>query len=216
MKFSPRPPVASSVRASFPLRPVKTRRFLRLARRLLAGGVVCLVALSCGLAQQITVMQWNVQGNIGTAAAQTGAGAAAIARELNYLQPDVVLINEVADGTAAINTSSLTQWVSVNLPYMASGTFYVAVSTESSDVQRNAVISRYPVLNPFTYPDVSTSLRGMHSFQLQLAGTNQLHVFHVHLKCCSDGSSCQEKQDEAQLFSDEISAWAATNSTPTP
>src|SRR5439155_625835 len=50
--------------------------------------------------------------------------------------------------------------------------------------------------------------------QLQLAGTNRLQVFHVHMKCCSDGSSCLEKQDEAQLFSDDMKAWAATNSGP--
>jgi endonuclease/exonuclease/phosphatase family metal-dependent hydrolase len=181
---------------------------------------LCLAAFSCfGLlfpapAQQVKVMQWNVQGNLGTTTAQSGAAAAAIGRILNYLQPDVLLINEVADGTAQVNTSALTQWVTVNLPYLASGTFYVAVSTESSDIQRNAAISRYPILAPFTYADVSSSLRGMHSFQLQLAGTNRLQVFHVHLKCCSDGTSCQTKQDEAQLFSSEIATWAATNSAP--
>ncbi len=159
-------------------------------------------------------MQWNIHGNLGTSTAQSGTGAAAIGRILNYLQPDVLLINEVADGTAQVNTSALTQWVTDNLPYLAGGTFYVAVSTESSDIQRNAAISRYPILAPFTYADVSSSLRGMHSFQLQLAGTSRLQVFHVHLKCCSDGTSCQTKQDEAQLFSSEIAAWASTNSTP--
>ena len=159
-------------------------------------------------------MQWNIHGNLGTTTAQSSAGAAAIARILNYLQPDVLLINEVADGTAQVNTSALTQWVTDNLPYLASGSFYVAVSTESSDIQRNAAISRYPILAPFTYADVSSSLRGMHSFQLQLTGTNRLQIFHVHLKCCSDGTSCQTKQDEAQLFSNEIATWAATNSVP--
>jgi len=174
--------------------------------------------LFCGtnslIAQTISVMQWNVHGNLGTAAAQSNAGAAAIGRILNFLQPDVLLINEVADGSVATNTASLTQWVGANLPYVLNGSFYVAVSTETSSIQRNAVVSRYPVLNPFTYADVTSSLRGMHSFQLQLDGTNRLQIFHVHLKCCSDGSSCQEKQDEAQLFSDEIAAWAATNSAP--
>jgi len=164
--------------------------------------------------QQIRVMQWNVHGNIGTATAQSSTGAAAIARILNYLQPDVLLINEVADGSADTNTVSLIQWVAGNLPYLATNAYYVSVSTESSSIQRNAVISRYPVLNPVTYPDVSSSLRGMFSYELQLAGTNRLQIFHVHMKCCSDGNSCQEKQDEAQLFSDDMKAWAATNSGP--
>jgi endonuclease/exonuclease/phosphatase family metal-dependent hydrolase len=180
----------------------------------LTSALLCSAPVFLASAQQVKVMQWNVHGNIGTTTAQTGAGAAAIGRILNYLQPDLLLINEVADGPAATNTAALTQWVTANLPYLAGGNFYVTVSTEPSDVQRNAAISRYPILDPFTYPDVSTSLRGMLSFQLQLTGTNRLQVFHVHLKCCSDGSSCQTKQDEAQLFSDEMAAWAATNSNP--
>ncbi|TAL06234.1 MAG: endonuclease/exonuclease/phosphatase family protein, partial [Verrucomicrobia bacterium] len=179
--------------------------------------VVCLVALvgpTSSRAQQVTVMHWNVHGNLGTFSAQSGPEALAIARILNYLQPDVFLINEVADGAATTNTIAITQWVSTNLPYLASGSYYVSVSTESSSIQRNAVISRYPVANTFTYPDVSSGLRGMFSFQLQLAGTNRLQVFYVHLKCCSDGSSCQTKQDEADLFSGEMADFAATNGSP--
>src|SRR2546421_4344317 len=94
--------------------------------------IVALLFLTTSLpAQTINVMQWNVHGNLGTSTAQTSAGAAAIARVLNYLQPDVLLLNEVADGSVATNTTSLTDWVGANLPYLASS-FYVAVSTESS------------------------------------------------------------------------------------
>src|ERR1043166_2638294 len=186
-------------------------------RMMFASLVVWLVCLGWPPtlhAQNVRVMTWNVHGNIGTSAANSSAGAAAVARVVNYLQPDVFLINEVDDGTAAVNSAALTNWVSSNLPYLATGTFYVAVSTESSDIQRDAAISRYPILTPSTYPDVSSGLRGMFSFQLQLTGTNRLQVFDVHLKCCSDGTSCQTKQDEAQLFSNDMAAWAATNSAP--
>src|ERR1043166_2163837 len=139
-------------------------------------------------AQNVRVMTWNVHGHIGTSSANSSAGAAAIARVVNYVQPDVLLLNEVDDGTVAVNSTALTNWVSSNLPYLATGTFYVAVSTESSDIQRDAAISRYPILTPSTYPDVSSGLRGMFSFQLQLTGTNRLQVFDVHLKCSSDRS----------------------------
>ena len=188
------------------------------ARNLL-GAIGCASFLqvcfpTAGISQPVKVMHWNVHGNLGTAAAQASAGAAAIGRVLNHLQPDVLLLNEVADGDAVTNTVALTQWVGANLPYLAVGSFSVSVSTESSSIQRNAVVSRYPVLNPFTYPDVSSGLRGLFSFDLQLAGTNRLHVFYVHLKCCGDAASCQTKQDEAQLFTNNIATWAATNSTP--
>src|SRR5215510_4531994 len=97
-------------------------------------GLTCLCCFAAfdASAQQVKVMQWNVHGNIGTTSAQTSAGAAAIARILNYLQPDVVLINEVANGSVAVNTAALNQWVSNSLPYMTAGTFYVSVSTEPS------------------------------------------------------------------------------------
>ncbi|PYJ07195.1 MAG: hypothetical protein DME25_04440, partial [Verrucomicrobia bacterium] len=111
--------------------PHDSHRAGRLKRRRLVVALVCLVSVSSVPAQQIQVMQWNVHGNLGTAAAQSGPEAVAIARILNYLQPDVVLLNEVADGSVATNTTSLTQWVAANLPYMATNGYSVSVSTES-------------------------------------------------------------------------------------
>src|SRR5437867_3411790 len=186
-------------------------------RMMFASLVVWLVGLSWPPtlhAQNVRAMTWNVHGNIGTSSANSSAGAAAVARVVNYLQPDVLLLNEVANGTVAVNSAALTNWVTSNLPYLATGTFYVAVSTEPSDTQRNAAISRYPILAPLTYPDIRDTLRGMLSFQLQLTGTNRLQVFCVHLKCCGDTSSCQDKVDEAQLFGNDMALWASTNSVP--
>src|SRR6266699_261902 len=65
-----------------PLRYVAFRHFLFLAMTLLLPSTLP------ASAQQLKVMQWNVHGNVGTTTAQSSAGAAAIARVLNYLQPD--------------------------------------------------------------------------------------------------------------------------------
>lgn len=62
------------------------------------GLLWCCVA-SSATAQQVKVMHWNVHGNIGTSTANSSPGAAAIARILNYVQPDVLLIKEVDDGS---------------------------------------------------------------------------------------------------------------------
>src|SRR5262249_22729933 len=67
-----------------------------------------------------------------------------------------------------------------------------------------------PISNETTYDD---GLRGLHAFQVQLPATN-LQVFHAHLKCCSTGSSCTQKQSEAQFDADTIAAWANANSLP--
>src|SRR5438445_10621039 len=114
-----------SCQMNSPAHSSQTNRWLSVPPVFLTAAVLCFAPVFRAAAQQVKVMQWNVEGHIGTSTAQSGAGAAAIGRILNYLQPDVLLINEVADGTAATNTTALTQWVTANLPYLAGGTFYV-------------------------------------------------------------------------------------------
>ncbi len=179
---------------------------------LLTAGVLLCLANVLG-AEQVRVMQWNIHGTLGDIASNTTAGAKAIARIVNYTQPDVLLFNEVDDTGVAAATSALINWVTNNVPYLGSQpgvTFFVAVSSIGDGFERNGAISRYPILNETTYDD---GLRGLHAFTVHLATTN-LQVFHTHLKCCSDGTSCTRKQTEAQFDADTISAWAAANSIP--
>jgi PKD repeat protein len=164
-------------------------------------------------AEQVRVMQWNVHGNLGTLANNSSAQANAIARIVNYNQPDVLLLNETDYYAPPATATALIDWVTNNLPYMGSlpgVTFFVSVSAQPTydSYNANAAISKYPILNDTTYND---GLRGLHAFKLQLATTN-LQVFHTHIKCCSD--NCPKKQTEAQFDSDTIKAFAATNSLP--
>src|SRR5258706_739975 len=164
-------------------------------------------------AQQIRVMQYNIHGTVGSIANNNSAAAQALARIINYNQPDVLLFCEVQDNGVAAGQGALVDWVTNNLPYLGSQqgvTFWVAVSSLGDGFERNAAISRYPISNETTFND---GLRGLHSFQVHPGSTN-LQVFHAHLKCCSTGNSCTEKQTEAQFDADTINAWAATNSLP--
>jgi PKD repeat protein/endonuclease/exonuclease/phosphatase family metal-dependent hydrolase len=164
--------------------------------------------------QLITVMQWNVRGGLGRIDNNNSASARAIARIVNYNQPDVLLFNEIdTQGlTSSANTDAMIDWVTNNVTYLGSEpgvTFWVAMSSQDDGFIRNGAISRYPISNDTTYDD---GLRGLHSFRLKLNGTNALQVFHAHLKCCAD--DCAKKHDEAQFDADTISSWAATNSLP--
>jgi len=176
-------------------------------------GLLSLLALTAN-AQQVRVMQWNVLGGLGNAADNNSTQAKAIARIITYNQPDILLFNEVdADGlSAAQNEAAIIDWVTNNVPYLGTQpgtTFFVKASSLSDGFNRNAAISRYPILTATTYDD---GLRGLHALRVQLGGTNQLQVYHAHLKCCAD--DCTRKQTEAQFDADTIAGVAATNSTP--
>jgi endonuclease/exonuclease/phosphatase family metal-dependent hydrolase len=159
-------------------------------------------------AQPVRVMQWNVEKSLGNISSNSSPAALAVARIVKYNQPDVLLLNEVDDNGSNATRTALIDWVTNNVPYLGTQSFYVAVSSLSDGFNRNCAISRYPISNATTYND---GLRGLHSFKVQLTLTN-LQVFHTHLKCCSD--DCQRKQDEAQFSSDVMKAFAATNSSP--
>ena len=169
--------------------------------------------------QQVRVMQYNIQSTLGNIANNSSAAAQALARIVNYSQPDILLFCEVTNnnvaGSAGVtaDTVALINWVTNNVPHFGSQpgvTFFVAVSSVTSAEIRNAAISRYPILNETTYGD---GLRGLHAFTVQLAATN-LQIFHTQLKCCSAGTDCATRQTEAELDAAIISAWAATNSIP--
>ncbi|HUI06258.1 MAG TPA: fibronectin type III domain-containing protein, partial [Verrucomicrobiae bacterium] len=164
--------------------------------------------------QLVRVMQWNVEGHIGNISSNNTAEAQAIARIVNYNQPDILLFCELEDHGKAGDTAGLIDWVTNNVPYLGSqtgSTFYVSVADIGDGYERNGAISRFPVTNDITYGD---GLRGLHAFQVQLNGVPPLQVYHAHLKCCSDGDSCSRKQFEAQSDADNISTWASTNATP--
>ena len=187
-------------------------------RKTFASLVVWLVGLSWTptlTAQNIRVMQWNVHDGLGTMANNSAPQAAALARIVNYNQPDVLLLNEVNSSSVSANTAALTAWVTNYLPYMGTS-FFVSVSTVSDGFNRNCAISRFPIFADGTYSDPNM-LRGLHAFRVQLTGTNVLQIFHAHLKCCddfTDPGSCGERQTNAVFASNTIRAWAATNSLP--
>ena len=83
----------------------------------LLTGLICLVAAS-GAAQQVRVMQWNVLDGLGRQSNNSTAQAQALARIINFNQPDIMLFNEVdADGlSAAQNEAAITDWVTNRRP----------------------------------------------------------------------------------------------------
>jgi PKD repeat protein/endonuclease/exonuclease/phosphatase family metal-dependent hydrolase len=190
-------------------------------RRALGCSVFGLLGFYCAVnvsAQQVKVMQWNVERGLGNIFSNNLPAAKAIARIINYNQPDIVTFNELQTN-ASINTAAgVIDWVTNNLPYFGTKTgvtFWVNIATLSDGYNRNGSISRYPISGAYTYSDAGggySSLRGMESFKVQLSGTNVLQVFHVHLKAGSSG--CSQRQAEATVDATNIFNWASTNAFP--
>jgi PKD repeat protein/endonuclease/exonuclease/phosphatase family metal-dependent hydrolase len=194
----------------------------------LNGALILLLAVFCLFsgrstsAQQVKVMQWNVEGNdgqgLGRLSNNTNAQTKANARIVNYNQPDILLFNEIDanNQTAAVGEAALIDWITNNVPYLGTQlgvTFYVKASSGTDGFIRNAAVSRFPIFAEGTYAS-SKMVRGLHAFRVQLEGTNVLQIFHAHLKCCDLQSDCDERQTNAIFASSTIRAWAATNSTP--
>lgn len=190
----------------------------------------CLASGRSTSAQQVKVMQYNIEGHIGNILSNNTAKAKAIARLINYNRPDIVTFCELEDhGTigASSTTAGVIDWVTNNLTYFGSKTgvtFWVDIATKGDGLERNGSISRYPVSDAFTYSDAGTlngigysNLRGMERFRVQLSGTNSLEVFHVHLKCCSESGppdACLRRQSETETDATNITTWASGSSLP--
>lgn len=181
------------------------------------ASLVVWLAATCWLpalfAQEVVVMQWNIEKGLGTFSKNTNEQARAIARIINYQRPDIILFNELQSANIATNTAALTAWVTNNVPYLGTQpgvSFHVAVSSISDGFNRNAAISRFPIANESTFDD---GLRGLHSFDVQLAGANALQLFHAHLKCCHATNTvptdAEVRQSNAQFAANTIHNWAA-------
>jgi endonuclease/exonuclease/phosphatase family metal-dependent hydrolase len=170
----------------------------------------------CGVvtvpAQQVKVMQYNVEHGLGNIFSNNLPAAKAIARIVNYNQPDIITFNELQTNSSVNTAAGVIDWVTNNLPYFGTKTgvtFWVDIATASDGYIRNGSISRYPISGAYTYSD---GLRGMESFKVQLSGTNVLQVFHVHLKAGSSG--CTTRQTEATTDATNMFNWAKTNVFP--
>src|ERR1043166_4124365 len=197
---------------------VRERVFWSLAPCLALAAFLGLLRVAPVLAEDVRVLQYNVKKAIGTFELNTNEQARAVGRIVNYVQPDILLLNEIQRTLVPANEHALIDWVTNNLPYMGTqpgSNFFVAVSDQTDNFSRNAAISVYPIQYETTFDD---GLRGLHSFEVQLSGTNRLHVFHAHFKSGNTTNStptdAQKRQANAQFAADTISAWAASNSIP--
>lgn len=146
-------------------------------------------------ATAFSLLAYNVKGNGATDWSTNAAQVRAIARQLQYLQPDIITFNEIPYDLSY----EMTNFMAAFLPG-----YQLAFNSGTDGFIRNAIASRYPItrstswldgadLKPFGYTNTSNAnadnfTRDLFEAQITVPGLAfPLHVFTTHLKSSSGG-----------------------------
>ena len=180
--------------------------------------IVSLFLLCAGVSQALafSVLQYNCKGNSITDWSTNSAQVQAIARQVMYLQPDVITFNEIPQPYSW----QMTNFVKAFLPG-----YYLATSANGDGYEVTSIASRYPItrysswlsdanLAPYGASGY-TYTRDLFEVQLTVPGFAQpVHVFNTHLKASTDSTSQQRRAAEASAVSNFFyTAYLTTNAT---
>lgn len=151
---------------------------------------------------RLSLVQYNVKGNFASDWSTNAAQVQAIARQLQFLQPDIITLNEIPNGLRY----EMTNWMSAFFP-----TYTLAVSPGTDGAIRSGVISRFPItrsqswfqngsLTNFGYNGTFT--RDLFEAEITVPGaTEPLHIFTTHLKSGTDADSQNRRAAECSAIS---------------
>ena len=150
----------------------------------------------------LSLVHYNVKGNFTSDWSTNAAQVQAIARELRYLNPDIILLNEIPNGFKY----EMTNWMIAFFP-----TYQLAISLGTDGVLRSGVISRYPITRSQSYFENAsltnfgyngTYTRDLFEAEITVPGaTEPLHVFTTHLKSAADVDAQQRRAAECSMIS---------------
>jgi endonuclease/exonuclease/phosphatase family metal-dependent hydrolase len=192
---------------------MKGRRFAGVA--LLWG-----LALAIAGATEVKILNWNIARAVG-ANNPRSAQAPYVAKTINYLQPDILILQEIGGDTRtswnALNQeSALDNFVRNNLTYLGANPvrnrdYYLYVNRLGDGWISNAIISRYPFVN-ITDVNIGAPNRGLTMGLIAVPGTNGLGVFGAHFDSGADDGSSGRRQTNAENTRNQIREWRIRNS----
>jgi endonuclease/exonuclease/phosphatase family metal-dependent hydrolase len=169
-------------------------------------------------ARALSILTYNVKGNGATNWSTNSVQVQAIARQLQYLQPDVVTFNEIPVDYAY----ELTNWISAFLP-----AYKLAVSSGNDGSICSAIISRYDItrsnswmprmdLRAFGYSNANNNLdnftRDLFEAEIDVPGFPQpVHVFTTHLKATDSPLEYADNAAKRAAEATAITNFLATN-----
>jgi endonuclease/exonuclease/phosphatase family metal-dependent hydrolase len=158
-----------------------------------------------------SLLTYNVKGNNATDWSTNAAQVRAIARQLQFLNPDIITFNEIPYDLRY----EMTNFVVAFMPG-----YSLAISNGTDNYITSAILSRYPItrfnkwldgaqLEPFGYTN-SNFTRDLFEAQINVPGLPlPLHVFTTHLKSSSGGYADAAAKRAAEAAA--ITNWFATN-----
>lgn len=150
----------------------------------------------------LSILHYNVKGNGASNWTTNATQVKAIARQLQYLNPDIIDFNEIPNDFVY----EMTNWVTAFLPGYA-----IATNSGTDGFIRSVIASRFPItrsrswlthsnLSAFGYNGVFT--RDLFEAQIAVPGFPQpLHVFTTHLKAQSTQTDSTRRGAEAAAIS---------------
>ena len=136
-----------------------------------------------------SVVDYNLMGNFASDWSTNAAQVQAIARQLQYLNPDIITLNEIPNGLRY----QMTNWMTAFFQG-----YNLAISPGTDGAIRNGVISRYSITRSNNWLDGAsltnfgyngTFTRDLFEAQIAVPGFSQpLHVFVAHLKSGTSSS----------------------------
>lgn len=163
----------------------------------------------------LSLVHYNVKGNFASDWSTNAPQVQAIARQLRYLNPDLITLNEIPNSLKY----EMTNWMTAFFP-----DYQFAISPGTDGVLRSGVISRYPFTRTQSYFENAsltnfgyngTFTRDLFEAEITVPGaTEPLHVFTTHLKSAEDTDSQQRRAAECSMISNYFSTvFRVTNGT---
>ncbi len=163
----------------------------------------------------VSLVTYNVKGNFAADFSTNAAQVQAIGRQLAYLQPDIITLNEIPNG----QTFEVTNLVRHYLPG-----YFCATNSGTDGAIRSVILSRWRVVRSQSWLDaapldafgyVGNFTRDLFEAQVDVPGFLQpLHLFTTHLKSSGDLDSATKRAAEAGAISNFfVHGFLTTNSS---
>jgi len=182
------------------------------------SAIATLTVLPATFAQTLSILTYNVKGNGANDWSTNAPQVQAIARQLQYLQPDVVTFNEIPFDLRY----EMTNFIAAFLP-----SYHLAVSSGTDGSICSAIISRYSItrsnswlpradLRPYGYSNVNDNLdnftRDLFEAQIAVPGFPQpIHIFTTHLKATESAMDYADNAAKRAAEATAITNFFATN-----
>lgn len=166
----------------------------------------------------VSLLTYNVKGNGATNWSTSAPQVQAIARQLQYLQPDVITFNEIPWDLRY----EMTNFIAAFLP-----NYNLAISSGTDGSICSAIATRFPItraskwldgidLRSFGYSNANNALdnftRDLFEAQIAVPGfVRPLHVFTTHLKATSSGAEYADNALKRAAEAAAITNFFATN-----